>query len=92
MIRIRKQLISNIRITHDIIIKARDIKLFDCYKHIKNQISNRKTRRRRKINRLQRRVYFRDVDTKKIEQQLNNFINEIEYIESTIQYKILKRC
>lgn len=90
LIRVWKQLISNIRTAYNTVIKARDIKLFDYYKYIKDQISSRKTRRCCKIDRLQRRVYFKDINTEKIKQQFNNFINKIEYIELTVQYKILK--
>jgi len=52
LIRIRKQLISNIRIAYDIVIKTKSIKLFDCYEYIKDQISSRKARRYREIDKL----------------------------------------
>lgn len=91
LMRIRKQLVSDIRTAHGTVIKARGTKLFDRYEHIKGQIFSRKARRRRELGRSQRRAYFRNVGTKEIERQLNNSMDEVEYIEPTVQHEILER-
>ena len=93
LIAIRNKLMFDMRKNHESINDARDITLFKEYEHIKSQISSNKAQRRRKLIKFQKKAYFRDVGTQKIERQFNGNIHdlEIDYVKSTVHHEIPKR-